>query len=193
MNKTKILRILIPLVAVMVIIESIYLVTTLVNRKNTGVGPGVVVEDEGGVNIALVSQTENYAVGEAFEVKVVMNAKKDLLADAVNLYIGYDAAMAEVSELTSGEAMPEPTFAKISDKKDMIVLNYYIDREGMPFVAGQEMEIASFMVTPLKEGEIKMDLSTGIDDQDSVTMIVENGTSRVVPFEVNNLSIQIGL
>jgi len=191
MNKTNILRILIPLVAVLVIIESIYLVTSLVNKNNQVKEVAESPMSDKTVNINLVSQTDNYVKGEAFEVKVVLEAENDVLVDAVNLYVQYDPAMAEVSELTSLEAMPQPTFAKISDKKDMIVLNYYIESDGYAFLAKNPIEVASFMVTPLVAGEIKMDLSTGVDDKDSVTMIVENGTSKVVPFVANNLRIEI--
>lgn len=191
MNKTNILRILIPLVAVLVIIESIYLVTSLVNKNNQVKEVAQSPMSDKMVNINLVSQAQNYINGEPFEVKVVMEAENDVLVDAVNLYIQYDPAMATVSELTSLEAMPQPTFAKISDKKDMIVLNYYIESDGFPFLAKNPVEVASFMVTPIAAGEIKMDLSTGVEDSDSVTMIVENGTSKVVPFTANNLRIEV--
>jgi hypothetical protein len=73
----------------------------------------------------------------------------------------------------------------------MIVLNYYIESDGFPFLAQQPVEVASFLVTPTVVGEIKMDLSTGVEDKDSVTMIVENGTSKVVPFTSNNLRIEV--
>lgn len=191
MNKTNILRILIPLVAVLVIVESIYLVTSLVNKNSKVV---VVTENpisDKMMNIGLVSQAQNYVKGESFEVKVVMEAEKEVLVDAINLYVQYDPAKVTVSELTSLEAMPQPTFVKISDKKDMIVLNYYIENDGYAFLAKNPVEVASFMVTPKVEGEIKMDLSTGVEDKDSVTMIVENGTSKVVPFSANNLRIEV--
>jgi hypothetical protein len=190
MNKTNLLRILIPLVAVLVIIESIFLVSSLVKNNQT-VEIGETPVPEKVMKIDLVSQVENYVIGESFEVKVIIEAENDVLVDAVNLYVQYDPGQATVSELTSLEAMPPPTFAKISDKKDMIVLNYYIENEGFPFLAKQPVEVASFMVTPTAAGEIKMDLSTGVEDKDSVTMIVENGTSKVVPFISNNLRIEV--
>lgn len=191
MNKTNILRILIPLVAVLVIVESIYLVSSLVNKNNQVKEVAESPMSDKTVNIGLVSQTENFVIGESFEVKVVLEAENDVLVDAVNLYVQYDPEQMTVSELTSLEAMPQPTFAKISDKKDMIVLNYYIESDGYPFLAQQPVEVASFMVTPTVVGEIKMDLSTGVEDKDSVTMIVENGTSKVVPFTSNNLRIEV--
>jgi hypothetical protein len=191
MNKTNLLRILIPLVAVLVIAESIYLVASLVNKNKVAVEQVNSPVSENQMNISLVSEAEKYVVGEPFLVKVVMDAQKDVLVDAVNLYVQYDPGQATVSELTSLEALPQPTFAKISDKKDMIVLNYYIENDGYAFLAQQPIEVASFMVTPTRLGEIKMDLSTGIEDKDSVTMIVENGTSLVVPFISNSLSIEV--
>jgi len=174
-----------------VIVESIYLVTSLVNKNNQVKEVAQSPMSDKKVNISLLSLTENYVVGEPFEVKVVMEAENDVLVDAVNLYIQYDPEQMTVSELTSLEAMPQPTFAKISDKKDMIVLNYYIESDGYPFLAQQPVEVASFLVTPTVVGEIKMDLSTGVEDKDSVTMIVENGTSKVVPFTSNNLRIEV--
>jgi len=191
MNKTNILRILIPLVAVLVIVESIYLATSLVDKNNQVKEVAQNPTLDKTININLVSQPQNYVKGKPFEVKVVMEAESDVLVDALNLYVQYDPEQMTVSELTSLEAMPQPTFAKISDKKDMIVLNYYIESDGYAFLAKNPIEVASFMVTPLVTGEIKMDLSTGVIDKDSVTMIVENGTSQVVPFVANNLRIEV--
>lgn len=190
-DKTKILRVLIPLVAILVIAESIYLVSTLVGRN--GGQPNITENpmSDKAINIALVSQSDSYTVGKPFEVKVVMSTEDEMLVDAMNLYIQYDRLAATVSDLTSLEELPQPTFAKISDKKDVIVLNYYIENNGYAFLPNNQVEVASFMVTPRVKGEITLDLSTGVEDKDSVTMIVENGTSKVIPFLANNLRIEV--
>lgn len=194
------LKYIIPVVAVLVIAESVYLVSSLLNNK---VGMGEVakvlnidnteeVTDSKMATLSVVSEAESYMVGEEVSVSVILNANSDFNADAVNIYVSYDPEMVEISDLEGGEAMPKATVEKISDKKNMVVLNYYIlDEGGMAFMKDTALSLANFKAKILKAGELNLNLSTGIEDEESATMIVENGTSREVPFDVNNLRVEI--
>jgi len=199
MNKSNVLKYVIPIIAVLVIAESVYLVNSLISSKDSVnkvvdiVGQDYMAEEtsQEKVMLSVVSDAEDYSIGSELTVNVLMVSKEELLADAINLYVSYDPTMAEVSDLVAGEGMPKPTFEKISDKKNMVVMNYYIEDNGLAFEPGEGRILATFKAKILKEGELNFDLSTGIEDKDSATMIVENSTSEAVPFSVSNLRVEI--
>lgn len=198
MNKSNVLKYVIPIIAVLVIAESVYLVNSLISSKDSVskvvdiVGQDYVDEtSEEKVVLSVVSDSEDYSVGSEVTVNVLMVSKEELLADAINLYVSYDPAMTELSDLAAGEGMPKPTFEKISDKKNMVVMNYYIEDNGLAFEPGEGRILATFKAKILKAGVLNFDLSTGIEDKDSATMIVENSTSEAVPFSVSNLRVEV--
>lgn len=201
--KKEYIKYLIPVVAILVIIESVILVDKLTSRRtevielapDTLVENEIVTEDQEESVMELVFEVNDrqMEVGQSYVVNLSAVAKMDKSLDAVNVYVNYDPTAFEVSDLTKGEMMPEPIFMTDSEKKKgLLVANYYVNQAGgFKINKGQELSLLSFEVTPLKKGSFELEINAGNTDKESVTMFVESMTSKILPYGANNLEIEV--
>lgn len=188
MKKEQLIKFLVPLVAVLVIAESVVLVIGA--RKQGGLTPAVVEPRE--MKMALSSSKEEVGVGEKTEVGLKLTANKSYALDSLEAYIKYDPTVFEVSGLTFDESLPKPTVAKISRQKGLVIVTYFIDEPaGYRLEAGQELKLVSFKAAAKKGGTGDFQIATGEGGSGSASMLVESGTSKVIPLETEDLTIWV--
>jgi len=195
MNKENILKYLVPVVAVIVLLESIMLMTNLQNNKvqtkPVVVKPSItVVEPTKAVEAVYdIQLTEDKG-----KVMVTMVGQTDRKLDSVDIYVKYDTSQVDVSNLMFDKKLPSPAFSKISTLKGMVVANFLISNPtGLSLTAGEKLNVMTFNIKPKATGPISFEISTGNAAKESVTMIVENGTSKVLPFKSNKLTVNTSL
>ena len=105
----------------------------------------------------------------------------------------YDPTAFEITNLTFDKKLGKPTFSKISKDKGLLVANLYLsDPKGLSIVANEDvLKLMGFTVTPKKAGSFSFEVNTGNGRGESVTMMVENGTAKVVPFSSNKLDVNV--
>ncbi len=201
--KKEYLKFLIPVVAVLVIIESVILVSRLTDRQAVVTEePESVIEqseavtektEPGLMEMVFEVETKQMEVGKKYLVKLSAVPKVSTGVDAVNIYVSYDPTGFEVSGLTEGELLPEPSLLLDSKKKPgLLVANYYISQQGgFGLVTGESVEVMSFVVEPLKVGGYDFEVADGQMDKESATMFVETKTGRVLPVESNSLEVEV--
>jgi len=199
--KKNYIKIILPIIAVLVIAESVVLVSGL--NKNTQVvdeksltEPVVTksVTPEGPVMFDLVMATKNkeMSVGKDYQIEVSSLVKSGVGLDAVNLYIKYDPLAFDVSNLVYGTKLPKPTFSKVSLQKSMIVVNYLIsEKNGLKVTENENLSLLKFTARPKKAGNYSFEISSGNGTEESVTMIVENATSKALPYSSNKLTVNV--
>jgi hypothetical protein len=198
------LKYLLPLVAVAVIIESVVLITGMEDRKvekmpieersvvESGMVKEGVPEGEPMVSLSFATESRMVEVGKDYKVEVNLTALKPVALDSLELYMTYDPEAFEISGLTTENDLPTPAFAKISDKQDLVVVNYMVMEEG-GFVMdrAQVSPLMAFNIRPLKTGSFDLGFATGQDGETSVTMFVGNESGQALPFSVNDLNIKV--
>ena len=194
-----IIKILIPVIAVIVIFESVVLVSNL--EKNTAATvvndatPIATVTEETKVNAFDVnfSTDENQMkIGKKYKVSVKLMPKDNQILNALDLYVKFDPTMVTVSNLVSSKDLATPDLIKISDKKDVIAMNYlFADKEGVAFTKNEEVVLLTFTVTPKAAGNSFFEISTGDSEGDSVTMFVDKNTSEGLFFTSNKLEVEL--
>ena len=192
----KIIQILVPAVAVIVIFESIILVTNLEKNSNTSVvsevTPTVTETKINSFDLNFATESKEMEVGKKYEVSIKLAAKENYNLNALDLYVKYNPNAVTVSALTSLKSLGTPNLLKVSDKKDVIAVNYLFgDVDGMVFTKGKEEILLTFTVTPKVTGSSSFEISTGDSEGDSVTMFVDKSTSKSLNFSSNKLEVQI--
>lgn len=199
MKENKLIKILIPIVAVIVVLESVILVSNLdsgskvVDNTVEEVGTATAEEEKMELPVAdfvFATDTKEMKVGKAYEVVLNLVGKKDLALDAIETYIEYDPQLATISKLTTGDTLPKADVLKVDSKEGRISTVFLIDEKSGYLVEPEEInKIVSFTVTPKVEGVIDLELTTSSDDKKLVTMIVETATSKQLAFSSNKLEI----
>ena len=190
---------LVPVIAVMIIIESIVLVSNL--EKNTTpvvvneVTPVVTVVEEKKVNsfdISFSTDETQMKIGKKYKVLVKLTPKDNYNLDALDLYVKFDPEMISISNLVSSKDLTTPSLMKVSDKKDVIVMNYlFIDKDGVAFVKDKETILLTFSVTPKVAGLSSFEISTGDSEGNSVTMFVDKNTNSGLFFTNSKLGVEL--
>jgi len=173
----KIIKMLVPVIAVMIIIESIVLVSNL--EKNTTatvvdkVTPTVTVTEEEKVNsfeVNFSTDETQMKIGKKYKVLVKLTPKDNYNLDALDLYVKFDPTMVNISSLISSKDLAIPNLIKVSDKKDVIAMSYlFLDKDGVVFTKDEETTLLTFTVTPKVVGLSSFEISTGDSEGDSVT------------------------
>lgn len=202
MEENKLIKILIPVIAAVVIFESVVLVSNL-DKKG-----GVVVEDiskkeipleevvkkeEPVADFVFAIDTKEIEVGENYEVSLNLIGKKNFNLDGIQTYIKYDPKLVTVSKLVSGSTLPKPVRSEINSKNGLISNVVIIEGSIEDYYSVKMNEInkiESFMVTPKVEGLISFELVT-VGDVTPVTKIVETGTSKSLVFLSNILEVNV--
>ncbi len=196
----KIIRILVPVIAVIIIVESIVLVSSLEkSTKMTTVvdkaTPTVTVIEEEKVNsfdINFSTDETQMKIGKKYKVLVKLTPKDNYDLDALDLYVKFDPSMVNISNLVSSKDLVTPALIKVSDKKDVIVMNYlFVDKDGMAFAKDNEMTLLTFNVTPKIAGLSSFEISTGDSEGNSVTMFVDKNTNSGLFFTSSKLEIEL--
>lgn len=206
MNQNNILKYLVPVVAVIVVAESVVLISRLKDRGVTPPSDIKVVETESVKNdatdpvttgnetyqISLSSDKAVYKVGSGGEVKVMMKGNADKAVDSVNVYVKYDPSIFDVKEMVFDKRLPAPAFSKVSTLRGLLVANFLIsDPKGLSLKSGEDILLMSFKMSALKPGAHNFEISTGKEMKESATMIVENGTSKPITFSSNKLTVNV--
>jgi len=183
MNKN-VVKILIPLIAILVVAEGVVFISKL-NTPKTEVVP-VVGKPAVLQPISLTwGETNDVFVGSDGELPLFLTSDKDVFVDALDLYIEYDPSMVTVSEVTTNADFVEPSFKKVNPEKGMVVMNFLVsEATGFRLTAGTKIEIARLKVNYAKEGEVEFGLG-------EATLVVENATAKVLPFNSEKLVINI--
>jgi len=203
MNKKDYIKFLLPLVAVVVIVESVVLLVGL-EKRQTGVkeiSEGrvstkvlekvVEVETEPVLALSFATETRRMEVGNVYQVEVNATGLQAVSLDSVELYVSYDPEVFAVDNLAFSSDLPKPVFSKVSDKQKVVVVNYLVMKDGgFEIDEGEVVSLLSFEVEPLESGGFDLGFATGEGGQDSVTMFIESKTGEVLPFSISKLNIK---
>ena len=184
MNKN-VVKVLIPLIAILVIAEGIVFISKL-NTPKSEVVP--VVENPvvlQPMTLSWEAETNDVSTGTVGEIPLFLTSDKDVFIDALDLYIKYDPSIVTVSEALTNADFVEPSFKKVNPEKGMVVMNFLVsEATGFRLVAGTKVEIARLKVNYVKEGKTEFSLGEG-------TLVVENASAKVLPFNSSKLVINI--
>lgn len=112
---------------------------------------------------------------------LVITASEEVSIGAIDLYIGYKNV--EITGVTNLGELPEPAFSKVSEKNDLVVMNYLIsENEGFKLIPGQSIRVIELEISP----EISNMAELFIDNK---TNVVENDSVEMVPYKSENLII----
>jgi len=202
MENNNLLKFLIPIIAVVVVFESIVLVTNLdkglktnTNTESTteatdSASVQNLVKEESVIELVFATASKEMKVGKSYKVELNMMGKQDLMVDGIETYIKYDPNLVTVSGLVLSSKLPKATISKVDAKNGMIENAVLIDEKlGYKVEQNKINLILSFNVVPKKEGEISFEISSGNGNKEFVTMIVENTTSKQLVFSSNKLDI----
>ena len=181
MKKNKILLTLIPVLAIVIIIESVI----FLSRPTKKIGPQLL---KVGSNIPVSlnwKADKEVVIGRSDEVILNMTTEKDVAIDAVDLYIKYDPALVTISDLSFDGDFVAPSFSKISQEKGLVVVNYLVSApKGFNLKVGGGIDLARFKVNYISEGEVSFGIGEG-------TLVVENGSASVLPFSSDGLTVKV--
>lgn len=192
-DNNKILKIIIPVVLIVVIIEVLVLTKDLKAKKASVEVSKNKTEEVAVVpvvDLKFATDSELMNVGSKYGVELMMSLRESKNLDSISSYIKYDKTAFEVSNLSFDSKLPTATFAKISSDNGLIVGTFMItEASGMKVETSDEMVIAKFDVIPTKEGEFTFEVDTGNLTKESVTMIIDTASKRPLPFVSNKLKI----
>jgi len=197
MKNNKLAKILIPVIAVIVVIESIVLVSNL-DKNNDNVVVNQTSElasisnkelEDPVVDFVFATDTKEMKVGKNYEVVLNLVAKKGFNLDGLEAFVNYDTEMLTVSKLAQGTVLPKAD--RLRNVDGMVESIFFIEtpKEGYLIKKGDVVKVLSFEVTPKMAGKSVLELGTGNEGKQFVTMVVENATSKQLPFSGNKLEI----
>lgn len=199
MNENKnILKLVIPVVAIIVIFESVVLVNDLMKRKQlipSAVIPKEVTKDTSGngqpiVDLVFGTESKQMVVGKNYPVELNMLSSMSKSVDSMSLYINFDPSAFDVTNLSFDSKLPKPYFSKVSTQKSLIVVNYLVqDQAGYKIESNNALALVKFNVKPKKAGTFNFEINTGVTDKESATMFIENASGKVLPFSSNKLTV----
>ncbi len=195
MKQNNLIKFLIPVVAVVVVVESVILVSSLDKKvvnsdvsQETEEIAETEINDEPVADFIFETETKEMELGKSYEVNLNLVGKRDVSLDAVEVYVKYDPEKLTVTKLVSNESFPEVTKNSGINSKTGLISSVFLWGLGeVGSIRSDETDsVLSFVVTPKVEGETEISLMTGTPDTESVTMIVESSTSRSLTFSGNN-------
>lgn len=194
-ENNKVLKVLIMVVAIVVIIESIVIITRMTQGQSVTIMPKSVTPTVQKVESKeakmMLAVNGNVVKGKASKLSLMVTPSVDLSVDAIDLYLKYDPTKVEVTKLNFVSGI-KPTLNKISKDKGLIVVNYLItDKGGLKLTKGAGMNLVEADFVAKVAGETEFEITTGKSTSGSGTMIIENETSREIPFEVSPLKISV--
>ena len=203
MKENKLIKILIPVIAVLVVFESVMLVSNLEkDTKSNNLNEGdlnnkEVVEnnkaEEPVADFIWESESLEMKVGKSYNVTLNLLGKKDLVLDSIETYINFDPKLVTVSKLVTNKDTGEDLKPKIDSKTGLITSILWNEEQGTGYKTkkGEPVKVLSFVVTPKVEGKIDFNLSTSMTDNKFATIIVETNTSKSLAYSSNKLEINV--
>jgi hypothetical protein len=197
-KNNKILKTLIPIIAVVIIFESVMLVSgleksTIVINESTEsaeVKKEVVVNNS--FDLIFVTDSKELSVGKNYQVKLQALVKEKSTLDAIDIAIKYDAKNLDVSNLIFDEKLPKPFIGQILKEDGMIVVKYLIEaKKGMTFNVNDIVSLVSFNIKAKTVGSYGFEVATGIEDKKFATIFIETTSVKALPFSSNKLEINI--
>lgn len=199
MKENKLIKLLIPIVAIVVVFESVMLVSNL-DKESPNLDKQedknlITEQKEAEEPVAsFVWETEKLEmeVDKSYKVTLNLLAKSDLVLDGVETHIYYDPKEVSISNLKTNEQIGEelkPT--GINNDKGFVTAILWKDvgEDGFETKSDDMVEVLSFMVTPKVEGQVDLDLSTSMTDTKLATILVESGTNKPLTYLTNQLEI----
>lgn len=203
MKDNKLIKFLIPLVAAVVIFESVVLVTSLekgtkqvVNDNNVATDSAEVVDQEKiespVASFVFSTDTSEMKVGKSYKVTLNLLPKESKTIGAIETYIKYDAKNLKIANLVSTSKLQKPAISKIDSENGMIKNIILIDdKGGVELVANNLLPVLTFEVTPKTEGDYTLELGYGNESKEFVTLVVENTTAKSLVWTDGKLDINV--
>lgn len=192
-----IVKVLVPVVAILIIVESIVLLgkynkpkAELIDNQQNDVVEEMSKNEIPKGNEALTFsfdnvQLQNAKVGGSSDVNLMLTSTKDIAIDALDLYVSYNPSLVNVSSVNKGDKFVSPSFKKVSVDKKLVVMNFMVSEpSGYILKAGEVLVVAKLKVNFTFEGNAEFNLGEG-------TLVVENGSAKVLPFNSNKLVINV--
>jgi hypothetical protein len=203
MNDNKLIKFLIPLIAAVVVFESIVLVNNL--EKSGKITQDVKTEEKNQVEEKVVenpvvdfslrsnsTDSAQMKVGKTYKVDLVLNPIETKAVDGIETYIKYDPEIFKVAGLVLNSKLIKPEISKIDSDSGMLSSVLLIeDKDGLLLTGGKETLLFSFNVTPQEEGEYSLELSHNSVDKKYDTLIVETTTAKSLGWTGGKLDVKV--
>lgn len=203
-QQNNILKYLVPIVAVVVLVESVMLLMNLKDRNATkievakpseitaGANANTIVNTQPVYSIDISANSKTMKMGGTGIITVKATGNSARALDSLNLYLKYNASAFEVSKMTYDKKLPAPAFAKASTSTNLVVANFLVSEPaGLKLKQDESITLVQFQVKPLVTGNFDFEISTGNEMKESATMFVENATTKVLPFASNKLTVNV--
>ena len=195
-------KVLIPILAVIIIVESVLVVSRLTESRSVDVSnlnEDSYVEQETqvvpktDVKASFIFSVEDGQIGVGDKKRVTLEIvpKEDFSLDAMDLYIGFKTDSLELSDLEEESGL-KATAKRISDKAGVVLTNFWImEEEGYRFEAGKAVKLISFLVEPKLAGTQELSI---METGDEVTKLVSSLEGEVITygFLAEKLVINVG-
>lgn len=202
MKDNKLIKFLIPLVAAVVVFESIVLVNNLEKSNNTSKiedtkneqkTEEVIVKEEPVINFSFNSTASaEMKVGKTYKVSLDLSSIEDKVIDGLETYVKYDPEFLKVTNLVSNIKLAKPEISKINSELGIISNIILIEnKEGLSLMAGEKMNLLTFSVTPIEEGIVRLELGSGESNKNYTTLVVETGTAKSLGWTGEKLDINV--
>ena len=198
-NNNKILKTLIPIIAVVIIFESVMLVSGLeksrvITKESTG--SAEIKKEEvitnNAFDLIFITDSKEMSVGKNYQVKLQGLVKEKSTLDAIDIAIKYDAKNLDITGLVFDEKLPKPFISQVIKEDGMIVVKYLIEtKQGMTFNVNDVVSLVSFNVKAKAAGNYGFEVATGNEDKKFATMFIETTSAKALPFSSNKLEINV--
>lgn len=203
MNNNKLIKFLIPLVAAVVVFESIVLVNNL--EKSNKIDKNIKTEEQAKVEETVIedpvisfnlkvnsTSSAQMKVGKSYKVDLVLNPIETKAVDGIETYVKYDPETFKITKLVSNPDLVKPEISKIDSNLGMLSNILLIeDKDGLLLTSNKEVVLYSFDVTPLEVGEYSLDLSSDSVDKKYDTLVVETSTAKSLGWTGGKLDIKV--
>ena len=199
-KNNKIVTILLPIIAVIIIFESITLVSKLENNQSSSavnnnvvtVTPTVTEEKKDAIDLVFATENKEMEVGKKYTVNFQGYVKEKKVVDSLEIAIKFDAKNLEVSNFVYDSNLSKPAISTVSKKDGMIIVKYLIEsKSGLTLNEGNTIPLLTFNVKPIKAGNYSFEVATGNEGKEFVTMFVENTTVKALSFSSNKLEVNV--
>ncbi|MDD4937768.1 MAG: hypothetical protein PHX34_02005 [Candidatus Shapirobacteria bacterium] len=203
MKENRLIKFLIPLIAAVVVFESIVLVTSLEKNAKTNSDNNSATEsaqaidevvEEPVMEFVFSTDTKEMKVGKTYKVTLNLLPKETKVIDSIETYISYDKDNFKVANLVSDSGLQKPYKSKI-DSENGVIENMILidngDKSGLSMESGVLVPVLTFNVTPKTEGNYVFKLSDGNQNKDYTTLVVENETAKPLNWNGNELDVNV--
>lgn len=207
MKENKLIKILIPIVALVVVFESIVLVSRL--GKGTVESDNLIEEKKGNkqtveqkeieeavADFVWETETTEMKIGKAYKVTLNLLVKRDLKLDSIETYTYFNPKLAIVSGLVTNKEVGQDLSKVGVDNKTGVVSSilWSGDKRGVGYEIknGETVKVLSFVVTPKVLGKLSFNLSTSMSDSKYASVIQETDVvGKSLVYHANELEINV--